>query len=214
MSHNKTSKNLPPPSTFFTGTTLGPTSEDSKPQLRPAARSSAFCAAARPPLPRSPPVENWPVTPPQSVVNWAANAEDVLPAGWSLSDDESPERAWRENGWRRGSGDNAAKEVVWDSDDKEPFSPRQSTPPPGGGEGEKAGDEDDCMVGYVGGDYSAQYISGDPPSPGVAHGRNPSLDGHTPSRKMSSSSSGGLTPLRGRSRRGWWRKRRDEYPTA
>lgn len=35
-----------------------------------------------------------------------------------------------------------------------------------------------------------------------------------PRTSRSPAGSPGLTPLRGRSRRGWWRRRRDKYPTA
>lgn len=54
-------------------------------------------------------------------------------------------------------------------------------------------------------------------SPGVDDGWG-SWDGagrRTPPRtSRSPASSPGLTPLRGRSRRGWWRRRRDKYPTG
>lgn len=54
-------------------------------------------------------------------------------------------------------------------------------------------------------------------SPSVDDGRGAwSGTGHrTPPRtSRSPAGSPGLTPLRGRSRRGWWRRRRDKYPTA
>lgn len=48
---------------------------------------------------------------------------------------------------------------------------------------------------------------------GARGGAEHSSSGTPPRNRRSPASSPGLTPLRGRRRRGWWRRRRDKYPT-
>ena len=159
-----------------------------------------------------------------------------LPVGWSLSDDDTPDRI--EDGWETGTTrredpmpkKNGGGWVTGSTEERAVF--RYS----GGGDGRTGkakdrpaeqdqdkddddNDDDDFWrdLGVQGCDQQLDPANCDAPggaSPGWSEGSVGSRGRAASGGRRSSASNGGRTPLRGRSRRGWWRRRRDQYVPA
>lgn len=160
---------------------------------RPSPAST--CVSFSPPPPPPSPSPSWGdplVLPPP--VSQRAKGTQVVPTGWDISDDETPGKS--NYGGSEASPGNA-EHVVTINGDRGAYV---SSP------------DDDEFLAHLGVGF---YAASNPSSPTNAGSRNSSFggSGRTPGRR-SAGSSGSLTPLRGRSRRGWWRRRRDQYPPS